>query len=771
MEEPPAQKINVSVYNLSNLNLTGGEISLLGLGIKFVPVTEISMDEKKVDILRFSRKLLLKANFFNTNFIDPSLIKPKSCYIPKIVNSQILKNVIEDLEIFANELPEDLAKTNVMDNLTTDQRMALSIFKQRRGLVYFKADKGSSVVILNEDFYKVKILSILDSMKYEKLPRNVDYFIILRLKNLTKKYKNMLTNSEKRAITSFDYKTTNIYGLPKLHKSNKIKNALATVECPYLQLPNPSDLEFRLIFGGPTNPTSGLADLLNILLKPFVSKVHSRVSDVFDFINKIPKFGLEDLPFIEMVSVDVKSMYENLEQNLGLPALRYFLTQYKNLLPTRFSIDFVIEAMIFVLENNTGYFDGNIYRQVTGTATGIKPAPPYADLAMGYLEIKLFYKLRNKLGNKVAIYFWKMYRRYLDDGFVFWDKRLCDFEEVYNILNSMYPSIRFTMERDDWELKYLDIVIYKKIDCIQTAVFNKETDSGTYLPFTSSHPRHCKTNIPFSMARRIKALTDDPHVAIIKLAELANKLKMCGYPEGLVHSAVERAKELTTAELRKCRSKNEDKDLITFVHTYDPCYPGLFGKIKSLISRLYTSRECRSIFGGTRIIDSRREPLSLLRIFQHSRFDDSRRTSVVRGVSKCGFKNCKTCYNIMEVDKVFFNNSGISYKINYRMNCMVRNVIYVIICNGCGQSYIGETTCLRERTNAHRSNSNDENRALMEVSRHLYNCGQSFKICPIFKLKDECKILRLFKENSLIKLLKPDLNTDKRNLLHLQLKS
>ena len=101
----------------------------------------------------------------------------------------------------------------------------------------------------------------------------------------------------------------------------------------------------------------------------------------------MPVFKQEDLPYIELISVDVKSMYENLEENLGIPALRFFLSQYSNLLPPRISENFVVEAMIFILNNNIGYFNGEFYKQLSGTATGIKPAPKYADLAMGYLEI------------------------------------------------------------------------------------------------------------------------------------------------------------------------------------------------------------------------------------------------------------------------------------------------------------------------------------------------------------------------------------------------
>ena len=130
--------------------------------------------------------------------------------------------------------------------------------------------------------------------------------------------------------------------------------------------------------------------------------------------------------------------------------------------------------------------------------------------------------------------------------------------------------------------------------------------------------------------------------------------------------------------------------------------------------------------------------------------------------------NCKLCLAILETDSVYFKNAGFAFRINRKMDCTVRNVIYALFCVRCAQSYIGETVCLRDRANSHRSNSKSEDAAVMEVSRHIYRCGQGFIICPIFKVKEECKILRLVIEESLIKLLKPDLNTDKRNLLHLK---
>ena len=205
------------------------------------------------------------------------------------------------------------------------------------------------------------------------------------------------------------------------------------------------------------------------------------------------------------------------------------------------------------------------------------------------------------------------------------------------------------------------------------------------------------------------------------------------------------------------------------MHTYDPAYPGFMSSVLSIISRLFSSKECKPIFGSSRVIESRREPLSLLRIFQHSRFDDPMSVSMNRGVTKCGLPNCKLCLEIMEVDEVMFANSGKKFTIRSKMDCTSRNVVYALFCQNCNSSYIGETVNLRNRASAHRNNSKTLDRAVMQVSRHICECGKGFRMCPLLKLKEECKITRLVKEDNLIKIFKPDLNADKRNLLHLNL--
>ena len=348
-----------------------------------------------------------------------------------------------------------------------------------------------------------------------------------------------------------------------------------------------------------------------------------------------------------------------------------------------------------------------------------------------------------------------------------WDTRLCDFELVLIRMNRLHPSIEFTSECSDTRLVYLNVTVLKTKTGFKTEIFNKLTDSDTYLPFTSSHPRHCRENIPFGLARSVRALTDDNETVLLKLEELRSKLERCKYPQGLVATAIQSAMILNKDELRQVKDTEPSLNEIAFVHQYDPSLPQLFPLLKEYTSRLYTSRDLKPIFEGTRIINSQREPLSLGRLLQHSRFNDPERPLTTPGSRKCGMA-CALCRDILEVNSFYFCNSGIDFEIRARMDCTSRNLIYTIQCKHCSLTYIGETVNLRNRMSKHRFDSSSPSRASQEVSRHLSKCEGGFWVIPIYKVQKENTISRLVIEDKLIKLLKPDLNRDQRNILQLQ---
>ena len=54
--------------------------------------------------------------------------------------------------------------------------------------------------------------------------------------------------------------------------------------------------------------------------------------------------------------------------------------------------------------------------------------------------------------------------------------------------------------------------------------YHKPTDTQRCLPFTSSHPKHCKRNIPFCLAQRICTIAEN------NTEKLKLKIKMIKIP-------------------------------------------------------------------------------------------------------------------------------------------------------------------------------------------------------------------------------------------------
>ena len=121
---------------------------------------------------------------------------------------------------------------------------------------------------------KTKIQEKLENKTYYKLiDTNIDNNIISKTTKFCKMHNKSLTKKEKEFLTNHISKTSNFYGLPKIHKSKQIKNAVEIQK--YTEILNPSDLKFRPIVAGPSCPTSRPSKLIDILLQPFLNKIKS----------------------------------------------------------------------------------------------------------------------------------------------------------------------------------------------------------------------------------------------------------------------------------------------------------------------------------------------------------------------------------------------------------------------------------------------------------------------------------------------------------------
>ena len=74
--------------------------------------------------------------------------------------------------------------------------------------------------------------------------------------------------------------------------------------------------------------------------------------------------------------------------------------------------------------------------------------------------------------------------------------------------------------------------------------YHKPLDPKWYVPFTSTHPRHCLTNMPLSLARRMCTIIENENVKEKHFKELIKTLLEQKYPKSLIEAGILRAKEI-----------------------------------------------------------------------------------------------------------------------------------------------------------------------------------------------------------------------------------
>ena len=210
-----------------------------------------------------------------------------------------------------------------------------------------------------------------------------------------------------------------------------------------------------------------------------------------------------------IVTCDVKDMYNSIKIDLGLKAVRYWLETFPELLHPRFTTEFVLEALELVLKNSSFQFNDKNFTLISGTVTGTKVSPIYANLVMGYLEIKFYKLVEIEFGKKVHDYVFRNWKRFLDDCQIMWPKSFGDINRLFSILSSLDTDIKFTHSTSDRELPFLNVMLYIDKGKVMTDIYYKETDSHDYLPFHSCHPRHTKVNIPYTLTRMICTIVED----------------------------------------------------------------------------------------------------------------------------------------------------------------------------------------------------------------------------------------------------------------------
>ena len=101
-----------------------------------------------------------------------------------------------------------------------EERKAIKSLQNDHRIIIKEADKGGGIVIMNTSFYRDKMLEMLGNDTFYK--RTDDAYsktTFKKIRNLISLAKDM-TRHEIAYLLDFDFKSSNFYGLPKIHKSD-----------------------------------------------------------------------------------------------------------------------------------------------------------------------------------------------------------------------------------------------------------------------------------------------------------------------------------------------------------------------------------------------------------------------------------------------------------------------------------------------------------------------------------------------------------------------
>ena len=341
------------------------------------------------------------------------------------------------------------------------------------------------------------------------------------------------------------------YGLPKIHKFN---------------IP---------IVSGCDGPTDKLSQFIAHFIQPFAESLPSYFKDTTHFLRLLQSQKFPSNNCI-LVTADVTSLYTNIQHREGIDAVRFFMERTpldkrpKNCPPIAF-IDIILET---ILTHSTFQFSHDFFHQISGASMGTRMAPPYANLFMGKLDAAITGKFPNKI---------TFYKRFIDDIFFAFHGPLEELNEVFQFMNSMHPTIKFTFNQSVSSINFMDLTIYKNNNGdYHTTIHRKLTDTMSLLHYDSNHPSHLKSSLIYSQALRNNRIFLGNKCLAKELQTLAKILVVREYPLNIINKHVRKALRWTQRELIEKPKRIKKDNIVPLIITHSK-----IGKRVSQIVRKY----------------------------------------------------------------------------------------------------------------------------------------------------------------------------------------
>ena len=229
----------------------------------------------------------------------------------------------------------------------------------------------------------------------------------------------------------------------------------------------------------------------NVLLRPVASMLGTPEYTPAKFLDRIIVPYMPDTYLLRstelhaqkmttVVSFDVISLFTNVPLKETIEIVIDYL--YADTINVMHVDKKIFRRLVYFATQEVFRFNEKLYKLVDGVIIGNPLGPTLANFFLGHLEKKLFANLEN---NSPMLR--KLYIIFVDNVHaVFANTNSClRFFLVTSILNFQHHDIRFTMEKTNKTLNFLDVKIELNDVGLNTCVWLKPTNTGLLLNFYS----------------------------------------------------------------------------------------------------------------------------------------------------------------------------------------------------------------------------------------------------------------------------------------------
>ena len=161
----------------------------------------------------------------------------------------------------------------------------------------------------------------------------------------------------------------------------------------------------------------------------------------------------------------------------------------------------------------------------------------------------------------------KEIKRYIDDGGGFYSGSAQQFSNWLTAVNQIIGPLGLYIDESNFQpnsqfINLLDIqYCFDTEGQLQTDLYIKETDSRSYLNFSSAHPNHTFSGNVYSQSLRLRRIMNSQERLHTRLDDLAACFKKAGYPENMVNNITSKVfnSERDISAKQKIDSQNDDK--------------------------------------------------------------------------------------------------------------------------------------------------------------------------------------------------------------------